>query len=326
MAIDIKDIEQRLGKLLGRGGSRAVIKREDVLKHIDMSRRYLNTFKETFESLGEDKLQQLWQQTQSLQNDDYFASTYVEFVNRLNSKAAKAEASKPFSVCLRTARQLADMLNEVEQNVQDLFPEKFNLHSARYSHLAALGAIHACDEFARFCTFLYQGVVWESIKETKEPAPYRFQYVRNNFWFALNLVNRTFSGTGPVKLNSIIKELEKSNNDISVTNDDGEPNTAFFNKSRAGSVTMNLLGTALENPMWILGKLYVEWRQQRMDKIEQERDWIEANVALLKMELEDTDPDSEEYQRLVKIINNYEGMLAKADRKLDEYYDKQKGD
>lgn len=321
--MDLKDFEKGLRKLLRKRESKAVITKQDILNHLEDTRQHLNIFRGMWENenLSPDYAKQLWNQTQQLSDDGLFATKYDEFRNRLQGKAAKAETNEPFIACKKVADKLDGMLNGIRGKVNKSFPAKINIHTARYSHLSLLGALHVCDQFAQFSIYLHQGLIWEISKATRRPPQYRIKYVEKHFWAMVNLVNKSFAGTGPITLPSVMEHLQKANNDLTVTNDEGEPNTGFFNKSRAGSTTMNLLGISLENPFWILGKMYSEWKQARMDKIEQERDWMEANLSLLKMDLENVDPDSEEYQRTVKIIENYEAMVAKLDRKLDEYYE-----
>lgn len=320
--MDLKEFEKRLRGMVRSKEGKSVIKQNDILDHIEDSKQHLNVFRNMMENLSQDHVNELKKQTVRMaEENDYFAAKYEEMVSRLQGKAAKAENNAPFTVCHQVADKLVGMLENTRKQVDNKFPEKLNIHTSRYSHLAALGGIHACDQFSQFCIYLHQGLMWEVSQHLREPPKYRFNYVEQNFWPMVNLINKTFAGTGPATLPSVMEHLRKSNNDIPIITDEGEPNTGYFNKSKAGDTTMNLLGISLFNPFWKIGKLYTEWRHARIDKIEKERDWVQAHISLLKMDLEGADPDSSEYQRLQKIIENYEGMLAKLDKQLQEYYE-----
>ena len=50
-----------------------------------------------------------------------------------------------------------------------------------------------------------------------------------------------------------------------------------------------------------------------------EKEWMESHVALLKLQLQNVDPNSDEYRKQVKIIAAYDEMIAGLDQKIDAY-------
>ena len=57
-----------------------------------------------------------------------------------------------------------------------------------------------------------------------------------------------------------------------------------------------------------------------MRRLRSERDLMQARVQLLKLELDGVDPESPEYKKQLKIIENYTAIIARIDQKLDKYY------
>jgi hypothetical protein len=47
--------------------------------------------------------------------------------------------------------------------------------------------------------------------------------------------------------------------------------------------------------------------------------WMEQHVALLRMDMMDTDPNDPKYQKLVKVIEAYDNKISDYDRKIKSY-------
>ena len=54
-------------------------------------------------------------------------------------------------------------------------------------------------------------------------------------------------------------------------------------------------------------------------KQKKEKEWIEAHVALMKMDLANADPNSDEYRKTVAVIDAYSEQLAELEQKIAEY-------
>jgi len=140
------------------------------------------------------------------------------------------------------------------------------------------------------------------------------------FKYFINILNWVATNRGPIAFETAMTELRNTNNDVTVTNDEGTENIVGFNGSQLSRTTFTLLGISLQNPFFLIGRAYATWEKNRIKRLEQEREWIEATVSLLKLELDHEDKDSPNYIRQAKIVKNYSAELSKIDRQLAKYY------
>ena len=69
---------------------------------------------------------------------------------------------------------------------------------------------------------------------------------------------------------------------------------------------------------WI-GNLFVDRADKKNRKRVAEREQLQARARLLQLELDGLDPESPEYQRLVKIIANYQKLIDRLNQEIAKY-------
>lgn len=111
--------------------------------------------------------------------------------------------------------------------------------------------------------------------------------------------------------------------DVNIVDEDGNANTAFMNSSAIPSSLQHSLTIGTKSFIinifrWI-GEQWVMHKHLQYLRQTKEKEWMEAHVALLKMDLANADPNSEEYRKLVGIIDNYNDQLAELDQKIAAY-------
>lgn len=321
----LEDLQKDIRKVLISKNKHAVITRSSVIKRIDMATASLKNFRLIGSSLSPEHDKIIWNFIETEGKQHPYAAIYAEFVHKLEGQAAQNERKSPMRTCDQVAGRFITTLDDITDKVPRMFDDKMNLNSMRFSHLAILGTVELCEQFAKTCVYLYQGIAHEIIQETPEPPRYRYKYVHDHLQTLVNVTNWVYRGNGPIAYEVALKELRNANNDILIADDNGDPNTKFFNMNKVSRNTSSFLGSAMQNPFFILGKLWVEWERRRISKLEQEREWIESNVALLKLKLENVDRDSPEYTKREKVVERYEGIISELDRKINKYYEDSEG-
>ena len=69
---------------------------------------------------------------------------------------------------------------------------------------------------------------------------------------------------------------------------------------------------------WVLS-LWDDWKHERYLKNRDFKEWLEQSATLLRLEANNHDPNSPEYQRLMRIIEAYDKKIVDYDRKLNDY-------
>jgi hypothetical protein len=319
MATTLKQLQDLIQKQILKSAKATVIKKSDVLDQIELVALGLTNSNIMFDGLNKEERGKA--RDILVESGGEYSKSYAKVVSGLNSKAAAIEKDEPLSIVARTCSALRMMLDDLQSTANSELPEKLNIFTAKYSHLAILGAVHVCSMFSQFSSYLMGGVVSEIIGSDLTIPEYRLKSVNDNAAFAIKLINDVAINTGPLAVNYVLKELRAANNDIPVVDQNDKPNTGFFNITKSSATGNDMIERGLGNPFFYLGSLYIKWKDGRIRRLEQEKEWMQANVALLRMRLDNHDKDDPQYQKLVKIIQNYSDQLAKIDRAIAKYYD-----
>lgn len=322
--VTLKDLNKGIRDIIKKRAKGVVWNKEAILKQIATERQGAIAFTNSLDSFGPKHTNQIVDLIKEKAKDksNYPAcAAYTDMVNKFEAKAKKTETSNPFHTCPKVARNIAGSLDKAEAFVVKNFEEKTNIHTCRFSHLMVFGVMQTAAIYSKTCTYLYQTAMWELVQATPKPPKYRMDYVNNHLQTVTNTINRAVNGAGVLSFQACIEELRKSNSDIGILNEKGDPNTEFGQFSGLSNTTKGFLGISLSNPFFVVGKLYQEWRNHRITKLEEEREWMQANTALLRMELDGLDKDDPEYVRQARIVENYDEAITKLDRKINDYYE-----
>jgi hypothetical protein len=123
----------------------------------------------------------------------------------------------------------------------------------------------------------------------------------------------------------VISELDKAgrNNDVNLIGDDNTANLGFVQTTSYTPMMRNLFTTGARSFVHVifqsLGELWNLIKNHKYTKAKKEKEWMEAHVALLKLQLQGVDPNSDEYRKQVQIIESYNEMIAELDQKIAQY-------
>lgn len=219
------------------------------------------------------------------------------------------------------------ILESLDRTTNVMFKDKqINVFNSKLSHVAVFGVLGEAELFVNFATYLFDNITYElcannGVRELPMPKKYRISYVQQNQVNFINLLkNRLQNGA-----NVVISEIDKagrSASDVNLIGEDNEVNLGFVQASGYTPMMRNLLtigARSFMNPFRAIGELWNLIKNSKYNKAKKEKEWMEAHVALLKLQLQGVDPNSDEYRKQVQIIEAYNEMIAELDQKIDQY-------
>ena len=251
------------------------------------------------------------------------AVAYRAYVGKLKQNptkyAFKSEDEKPFATIIETTKRYITLLEDIEKNLDVFFTQKaINLCNTRVSHVVILGVIAEARELYRYGTYLMTAVCESA--SGGSVAKYREAYMQDNVQRIANVVSRAYRNVGASNFKAMIKDLKDNGIDSTLVDEMGRPVLHMVPKGKIGEGTNTMIGAGILgiNLGRILGESRVNVKLDRLRRINDDKEWMDARVNLLKMELDGIDKDSKEYKRLRKIIAKYEAMINASDKKLQK--------
>jgi len=303
--------------------------KQDIIQHLGV----LSTRTKNFIDLYDSK-KDLFTQMTSIMNDNriytdrYYIQYYFTFTKNLVPRAAKMEQMTAFSTLAETMKAISTVIVELKSNIDKYIGDaEINRHNMKISHVGVLNFMKIAETICNFTYFLFNGVAKE-ISTTyqsdvaKNILPkYRTLYIEKNIVPVAATVNKHTNYNVFKDVLTALKELQKEGKDMYINNtSDGGSNGELAGVVLRSNplVLTDIIG--FDNVFLMIGKAYhniVHWWYVRMQK---EKEWMEARVALIRLELNNVDPNSDEYLKLAQIADNYDLMITDSDSKLNKYF------
>ena len=324
MASTIDLLSEKVNRVLGKADNTSDISKEDFRNYMGVAQSNLKAMIESFDGLQPEESTALGESILERIRDRAAMNVqiYGMYSSRLRGLAQKEERNAPFSSLLHAAKGYSTVLDELDKSIDKLFENKvISLYNTKLSHIAVMGVIkNACD-LCDFSWFLFNGICYDIGMGIERPAKYRFSYMNTVKEKMAALVSDIYAGVGDGAIFNEIIKLRRENKDMLVVNDNNEINTgmissASLGKGLGGSITAGLM--SLNVFRWI-GEAWNNFRDSHYRALEEKRDWMQTHVQMLRLKLQGMSPDDREYQKLQKIINNYDNMVAAADEKIKKY-------
>lgn len=250
---------------------------------------------------------------------------YNKYVGKLRGKAKETELNGVFNSFITTASKFTEILTNIDKDLDDLFgSDKISIGNTKMSHVVIIGAIEESLTFADFCLYLFNGIVSDVTDELEAVPPYRTKFIEDNLSIVASIVNRIFTKTGADAYKACIANMKKENTNLLLLNEDNKSNTQFLkaNSFNIGSKNLLTSGFINKNIFRWFGELLANRTHAKYQRMEREKEWMEAQVAVLKLDLDDTNPDDKQYRKMIKVIEAYDDLISKSDKKINSYYNK----
>jgi len=321
-AIDL--LSDKVNRILKDGSDLADISKDDFRNFMGIAQSSLKAMIDSFEGLEDAELKALGLEisSQTKNRSAMNVQIYKQFEEHLSSRPLRDEQTIPFSSILNTAKKYAIVLDELDKNIDKLFEHKvISLYNVKISNIAVIGVLkNACD-LSDFAWYLFNGLCYDIGMGLERPAKYRFTYMNSVKERMRDIVNDAYNGIGDGAIFNEIMKIRRENKDMLIVNDNNEINSGMISttdltRSFGKSVVTGLMNLNIFR--W-LGEAWNNYRDGYYRSLEEKRDWMQTHIQMLRLKIQGLNESDREYQKLQKIINNYDDMVASADEKIKKY-------
>jgi len=221
----------------------------------------------------------------------------------------------------KTNKKFIAILTQIKADIDKIIvDEELTLFSTRLSHAALLGILRQSNLYGTYSSFLLSVMIRTQTKSNYTLPGYRAKYLEKHLVDIATITNLITDKTGTYRFLSEVEDMRKRDaNTLLYANDN-----TFDIVTRASNMTMS----AVHNIRFGISLLDIfTWGMTIIDdynhechlRNERHKKWMEAHVALLKMDLANTNIDDPKYVKLTKIIDAYDAEISKYDKKINKY-------
>lgn len=226
-----------------------------------------------------------------------------------------------FSTFEKSANNFSDIVAKVQQNFGKIFDSnEVRIHNINLGQFAVFGMIEQAVIFSNFISYLLDMIsndvtAHDSTRELANVPQYKVVYIQEHKALVYELALQL--KTGYINYLNDIAKVAKSSSNVKLVNANGEVNIGMIDPDE--HMNNYFLRRATFNPFLFLGETWIILKNLKFQSNIREKEYLESHIALLKLELDNVDPDSPEYQHHVKVIDAYNEMLTRLDEKISKY-------
>lgn len=261
--------------------------------------------------------------TKHIDDPEYkkLATLYKAFLSQLSIKAKKAENEGFMMSIITILPELETEHEKLNVNFSNIFPGKENnvaIDEMRVTQVLTVGYLRSVSAMLSFVSNMF-ALIPVKVRDNTQLPKYREFSVQKNLnaiaLFINTLYDRSIGSTILVQ----IGEIKKQGTDVFVVSD-GDTIDKYANDRDYSRPSHNFMnGFTLGTFTMVISSAFMSTFRMLYEYRKNMREWIIVKTALLKMDMENVDPESNEYQHLVKILNKYEAILAKYEQKIADY-------
>ena len=324
MVLDfIEELGQAIMKEIAPGSKMNTINKDDFKENLLMLIERLNNLQITFDAFSVQDRQVIADRIYKASNDknNLACNAYVTIAKAIG----RNDLRSAFDSYSYITKHYIGALQNIERNTANSFKDKaITVYNAKLSQIAIMGVIEEAETFADFTVYLIDNISYEicennGVKELPMPKKYRIQKIQKYLADFIQICKNRMASNAAVITSEI--DRVRNTNDVNLIDENNAPNTGFIQFEKYSPVVRNFMQTGARKFVifrW-LGEQWNIIKHSRYLKAKKEKEWLESHVALLKLQLQDVDPNSDEYRKQVKIISAYDEMIAGLDQKIDAY-------
>ena len=321
MANPIDKLDAAISEQLKGGGSIGSMTKDQFLDYIDVVSGAVKNNLKFFTELGpsEKKMKEYLKAKPGDQRKSI--AFYNAIYKEMQYAAKKAMDERFLGAFADTLASFAVILDEIAKNVDEIFQNKsINLFNSKVSHAAVIGMIVDAEMFGKFIDWYITLFMSEVVAGLPRLLPYQMKYLEEAVKVVPALINRIINGRSGSNFINNVLNYKNGGSDVLLVNGNNQSN-AKFAKVAGGVTDADIEAGARGIGIFKkIGDWFVTIKDEKMRRLRSERDLMQARVQLLKLELDGVDPESPEYKKQLKIIENYTAIIARIDQKLDKYY------
>jgi hypothetical protein len=296
--------------------------KKDMVQWINLNINNHNNFLNSIGNLDADVLLQTQETYKNRNLKGAAFQIPVKYINDLNNRALEYERIKPYGSIIHTNKMLVKCLESVLENIDEVMDvEKVTIYNTSISIGSFVGLLKQSEIYGQYSQYLWSVIVKVCIKAEFQIPTYRLQILNNYYKLFKKITNDVCNMSNNYDFLKDLRIIKKRGNNFKLYNPAMPISNIISNLSDYSNMTIDALKLF---PSWInifelIGEAWTDYQHYRMLKAKDNKEWLEAHVALLKMELFNKDPNSPEYIKLEKIISSYEKRITNYDEKIHKY-------
>lgn len=253
---------------------------------------------------------------------DKLRDSYDNFCKKLTGSAISDERKCPLKSLAKANGKYVEILTKIDAKLDDFIDkEKIDLYETRMSQLAILGLLRDSNLIVNYTMYLYSYLVRVAKGDVNSIPGYRQQYILDNTDKAASIVSKILDKRGAYAFLNDVDRIRRQNADL-ILGANGKFN--FHILANRGFYTPDFIDTLLGalaclNLYDAAANFIDDYKIDRNNRNKETREWLNNHVALLRLDLAETDPSSKEYTKLVNIIKAYDEKIAEYDEEINHF-------
>ena len=244
-------------------------------------------------------------------------------LTKLNGRKASAMVMQDheFMPIFKANKKFITILSQIKADLDKIIVDKeLTLFTTRLSHTALLGLLRQSDLYSKYSAYLLSMIIRTCSDASYMVPGYRAKYLLDNKVSFSEVTNLISEKIGTYRFLNEIEDMRKSNSN-SLLYANGQ---TFDIVTKASGLSMSTMSavrfgiSALDIFSWVIG-MVDDYNHTQYLKNKVVKEWMEAHVAILKMELSGVNRDDPKYVQFQKIISAYDAEINAYDKKINKY-------
>ena len=234
---------------------------------------------------------------------------------------AKAADSTFFGALTKANKEMIKVLEMLVKNSNQLFDDKFiSIDNTKVSNILVVSIMKQSTMLADYSNHVFGELCNMIRRDAHTVAPYKIKFILENGSRVTNIVNNLLAKENSYHFMRDLERFRKENNDLLVYAN-GNVFTNFINQFKILDPFGSLSGFFIPSLNFIayISRVIDDYNHDRYLEHKTTHEWLIAHCSVLQYDLQNMDPNSEEYQKLLKVIKNYDQEIAKYHQKMDDY-------
>lgn len=253
----------------------------------------------------------------------------IGFISDLDKKL-KGSAQR-FGLHRSITTSLSNMIKVIDKFDNDLptiIGDGIIVSNLTVSQSILLGTIESINVFRSSCDYLF-AILSHTISNTSSThiQKYMGEYLIDNNETFFNMINRMVESASIDDSVSAIRGIRSAGLDVAFAV--GGKNNVLPIIAAMGTLKFWLWAAPALFAFFVsmggityIGEIYIDIRHHYYERLKDQKLWLEAHLANIKLILSDMDPNDPEYLKLQKAVEYYNDKIASLDKKINSYYDK----
>lgn len=247
-----------------------------------------------------------------------FKHTYESFYTSLHAQTQVVERKSPFESVRQgitcTLKGLDDLLDNLDTFLGQ--GADISISDLRVSGMTLIGYTDQISDVIDWCNYMLNYALSDAedrqapyVADVLEAITQTTAYWDDQCTF-LNRSNKTILST--------IEDLAQSSANTNLIAGNHTLDSFVTDKDMP-NLTLQTGPTFLRSPSVMISEHIALGKKAKLDNLKSQKEWLQNKVALLQLKMNNVDPESEEYKRLKKVVDNYNDMIVANDRKIKRH-------